>query len=144
MTGMKLVRAEGPLLDQILDLTHPIWADGLSRHNYARFNDAQMRTPWGKDRLRRFALVDDDGRLLTSAKRYDVTVRLDGREIEAIALGAVFTPEDERGNGYAPVLIERLIEAAREDGAELADSLFGDRHPILSAARFHDRYRKGS
>ena len=120
MTGMKLVRAEGPLLDQILDLTHPIWADGLSRHNYARFNDAQMRTPWGKDRLRRFALVDDDGRLLTSAKRYDVTVRLDGREIEAIALGAVFTPEDERGNGYAPVLIERLIEAAREDGAELA------------------------
>ena len=62
-----------------------------------------MRTPWGKDRLRRFALVDDDGRLLTSAKRYDVTVRLDGREIEAIGLGAVFTPEDERGNGYAPV-----------------------------------------
>ena len=120
MTGMKLVRAEGPLLDQILDLTFPIWADGLSRHNYARYNDAQMRTPWGKDRLGRFALVDRDGRLLTSAKRYDVTVRLDGREIEAIALGAVFTPEEERGNGYAPVLIERLIDAAREDGAELA------------------------
>jgi len=120
MTGMKLVRAEGAVLQQILDRTHPIWADGLSPHAYGRFNDAQMRTPWGKDRLKRYALVDDGGKVLTSAKRYDLTVRLDGREIEAVGLGAVFTPEEERGNGYAPIIIERLIDAARQDGAELA------------------------
>src|SRR5687768_14736186 len=108
MTGMKLVRAEGPILQQILEQTHPIWADGLSLHAYGRFNDAQMRTPWGKDRLRRYALVDDAGKVLTSAKRYDVTIRIDGREIEAVGLAALFTPEEERGNGYAPTIIERL------------------------------------
>jgi GNAT superfamily N-acetyltransferase len=119
MTGMKLVRAEGPLLQQILARTHPIWADGLTPHAYARYNDAQMRTAWGTERLRRYALVDG-GRLLTTAKRYDLTVRLDGREIEAVGIGAVFTPQEERGNGYASLIIERLIDAAREDGAELA------------------------
>src|SRR5688572_27449457 len=98
MTGMNLVAAEGLVLEQILDLTHPLWADGLTRENYARYNQAQMRTPWGKERLRRYALVADDGRLLTSAKRYDLTVRLDGRDVEAVGFGAVFTPEDERGN----------------------------------------------
>jgi GNAT superfamily N-acetyltransferase len=120
MTGMKLVRAEGAVLQQILDLTHPIWADGLSAHNYARYNDAQMRTPWGRNSLHRYALIDDAGRLLTTAKRYDLTVRLDGREIAAVGFGAVFTPEDERGNGYAARIIERLIDTARHEGAELA------------------------
>ena len=117
---MQLVRAEGVVLQQILEATHPLWADGLSPHAYARYNDAQMRTPWGKDRLRRYALVDEAGRLLSTAKRYDLAVRLDGREIEAVGLAAVFTPLEERGNGYAPVIIERLIDAARADGAELA------------------------
>src|ERR687891_2504147 len=99
MTGMKLVRAEGLVLQQILARTHPIWADGLTPHAYARYNDAQMRTAWGTERLRRYALVDDGGRLLTTAKRYDLTVRLDGCEIAAVGIGALFTPEEERGNG---------------------------------------------
>ena len=70
MTGMDLVVADGPLLEGILDATHPIWSDGLSRHAYARYNAGQLRTAWGSRRLHRYALVDGNGGLLSSAKRY--------------------------------------------------------------------------
>ena len=120
MTGMDLVQAEGPVLQQILDASHAIWADGLSPRAYAQYNVGQLRTPWGRRRLRRYALVDDKGDLLTSAKRYDLSVQVDGRQVEAVGIGAVFTPEEQRANGYAALIIERLLEAARRDGAELA------------------------
>ena len=117
---MDLVLAEGRILQRILDASHPLWADGLSPSAYARYNDAQLRTPWGSRRLRRYALLDDDGRLLTSAKRYALSVQLEGRQVQAVGIGAVFTPEEERGNGYAPLIIERLVDGARRDGAEIA------------------------
>jgi hypothetical protein len=117
---MNLVLAEGPCLQQILDCSHPLWADGLSPSAYARYNAAQLRTPWGSHRLRRYALIGDDGRLLTSAKRYQLSVRLDQREISAVGIAAVFTPLDERGNGYASEIIQRLVDDAQRDGAELA------------------------
>src|SRR5262245_4758866 len=120
MTGMDLVVADGPVLRQILDASHAIWADGLSPRAYAQYNAAQIRTSWGSRRLHRYALVDDDGRVLTSAKRYDMTVLLDGRKVQTVGIGALFTPEAERGQGHAPKIIERLIEAARAEGAELA------------------------
>ena len=122
---MELVRAEGRILEQILHASHPLWADGLTPRAYARYNDAQLKTAWGSRRLARYALIDQKGRLLTSAKRYDLTARVDGREIPALGIGALFTPEEERGCGYASVIIERLMEAARDDGVELA-VLFSD------------------
>ena len=67
MTPMKLVEADGPALGQILDETHGIWSDGLSRVAYERFNEAQSRTPWGRDHLRRYLLMGDDRRVLSSA-----------------------------------------------------------------------------
>ncbi len=117
---MDLVQAEGPILQQILDASHPLWADGLSPRAYAQYNVGQLRTPWGRRHLCRHALVDHNGQVLTSAKRYDLSIQLDGRRVEAVGIGAVFTPEDQRANGYAPLIIERLVEAARRDGAELA------------------------
>lgn len=117
---MQLVPAEGPLLRQVLDASHGIWSDGLAPHAYAQFNAAQLRTPWGAAHLRRFALVDDEGRLLTSAKRYQFRVRLEGRAVEAVGIGAVFTPEAQRGKGYAREIISRLVADAAAHGAELA------------------------
>ena len=81
---MQLIHAEGAMLAQILDEPFPIWHEGLTRINYERWNVAQMRTPWGHDHLRRLALVDDAGRLLSSLKRYRFTVRL-AREDQTIA-----------------------------------------------------------
>ena len=46
------------ILDRILDDTHELWSDGLSRPNYAKAWAAQLKTPWGQSHLDRVALVD--------------------------------------------------------------------------------------
>ena len=115
----KVVEAEGSVLDRILDDTHNIWNDGLTRLSYGRFFSAQVATPWGKTHLRRFALVDGD-ELLASAKLYAFEAVLDGRPIRVAGVGAVFTSPARRGRGSARELMERLLERAAADGADLA------------------------
>ena len=117
---MKVIVAEGPLLDQITSLTYDIWHEGLSERAYSQWNAAQMRTPWGRTHLQRLALVDVSGRLLATAKRYRYRMRLDGRVGWMSGIGAVFTPPLQRGKGYASQLIEQLLEIERKDGALLA------------------------
>jgi len=117
---MRVVVAEGEILGEIIDATYPIWSEGLTRDGYARWNAAQMRTTWGKDHLRRFALLDDRGRWLATAKRYQWPIRLDGVNGIMCGFGAVFTRTEERGRGYAKVIIEQLIDRAREEGAAVA------------------------
>jgi GNAT superfamily N-acetyltransferase len=114
-----LVRATGPLLERILDDTFPTWGEGLSRASYGRWNVAQERTEWGSRRLARWALVDRD-ELLASAKRYDLMCRIDGREVRAVGIGAVFTPPARRGRGHARAIIETICQRAKADGAEVA------------------------
>jgi len=130
---MPLVVAEGPLLERILDLTFPIWNEGLSRHAYGQWNTAQTKTPWGRERLRRFALLDDSGELLASAKQYRHDIRLDGREGWMAGFGAVFTPPEARGRGSATRLLQMMMERARGEGALLA-SLFSE-----IGAQFYER-----
>jgi GNAT superfamily N-acetyltransferase len=117
---MKLVVAEGPLLDHIVSLTFDIWNEGLNERGYSQWNAAQMRTPWGREHLHRVALVDDAGQLLATAKRYRLRIRLDGRDGWMVGIGAVFTPPALRGKGYASQLVEQLLEMARKEGAILA------------------------
>ena len=117
---MRLTLAEGAVLDQILDESHSIWSDGLTRQAYGRYNAAQTRTPWGSSHLRRFALVGDGNAVLSSAKRYDLDARLDGRDVKVVGIGAVYTPQDHRGQGYARCIIDELTLAAADEGAELA------------------------
>ena len=45
---------------------------------------------------------------------------LDGRPIQIAGLGAVFTSPASRGRGAARDLIERMLERAEADGADLA------------------------
>ena len=105
--------------EQILDQTHRIWSDGLSRRQYGRYNLAQMRTPWGSRHLQRLALVEGT-RLLASAKRYDLAAVLDGRPVAVVGIGAVFTPPELRGRGHGQQMVRSLIARARSDGADLA------------------------
>ena len=122
---MQIVPAEGALLERILDVTFPIWHEGLTRAGYAQWNAAQLRTPWGRDHLQRLALVSDDGALLASAKRYRFDIRLDGEDARMCGIGAVVTPPELRGRGYARQLIDRLVEHERQAGSSLA-SLFSE------------------
>jgi GNAT superfamily N-acetyltransferase len=115
----KLVDAEGWILDRILDDTYAIWNDGLTRPAYARFFAAQAGTPWGRQHLRRFALVDGD-EVVASAKVYRFEALVDGRPIQVAGLGAVFTAPAARGRGAARELIDQLLERTAVEGADLA------------------------
>ncbi len=116
---MEVVPAEGRYLEQILDASFATWGEGLSRSGYEKFNVAQRRTIWGARHLQRFALVDGD-EVLASAKSYSISGRLDGRDVLIAGLGAVFTPPEHRGRGYARALIERMLARAARSGASLA------------------------
>jgi len=131
---MPLVVAHGPLLDQIVDLTYPIWNEGLTRRAYAQWNAAQMGTSWGREHLARVALVDDAGALLATAKRYQFRVTLDGREARAVGIGAVFTPDPLRHRGHASRLIELLVDEATTRGDALA-ILFSEIDPAFYERR---------
>jgi predicted N-acetyltransferase YhbS len=117
---MRLVVAEGELLERILDSTYPVWHDGLSRRAYSQWNAAQLRTPWGRERLTRLALVDDAGGVLASLKRYRYDVRINAREGWMCGIGAVLTVPEHRRRGHASALIEQVLADARRDGALVA------------------------
>lgn len=116
---MRLVPASGAVLTQILDETFPLWGEGLSRRGYEQWNLAQRQTPWGRRHLTRLALVDGDT-IVATAKRYDLTMTLNGRATRTLGIGAVFTPKSMRGRGHATALVHALEAAARADGLEAA------------------------
>ena len=103
----------------ILDATHKIWHDGSDATRVRALYAAQLATPWGRRALRRLALVDGAD-VLASAKLYPFDAMLDRRPIRVAGLGAVFTQPAHRGRGAARELIERLLEKAAADGADLA------------------------
>jgi GNAT superfamily N-acetyltransferase len=127
---MPVVVAEGELLERVLDLTFPVWHEGLTRQAYSRWNAVQARMPWARSRLRRFALLDDAGDLIASLKRYRYDIRLDGRDGWMCGLGAVFTQPDQRGRGHASELIGHVLESERREGALLA-GLFSEIGPAF-------------
>ncbi|HKW00333.1 MAG TPA: GNAT family N-acetyltransferase [Vicinamibacterales bacterium] len=116
---MRLVTAEAGVLTEILDGTYPIWGEGLSRDAYEKWNRAQMETIWGRANLRRVALTDG-GRVLSSAKRYDLEALSGGRRARVLGIGAVFTDPSLRGQGHAAALVEAMIADAAARGCELA------------------------
>lgn len=125
----QVVPATGSVLEQVLDDTHPLWGDGLPRANYARAWEAQLRTAWGRQHLDRVALVDGP-HVLSSAKRYDFSLRIDGRIRRVLGLGAVFTAPAHRGRGCARELLSRLLDTAVTEGQEFA-MLFSEIAPAF-------------
>ena len=124
-----VVPATGPILEQVLNDTFPLWNDGLSRQNYAKQWAAQLKTPWGQSHLDRVALVDGP-HVMASAKRYDLSLRIDGRIRRALGIGAVFTAPAHRGRGCARELLTRLLDTAVTDGQEFA-VLFSEISPAF-------------
>ncbi len=116
---MSVITATGATLEHILDGTYPIWNEGISREAYSRWNLGQMATPWGREHLRRVALVDGD-QVLASAKRYDFVGHFGGDPVPVMGIGAVFTPGESRGRGHARTLLEQMLADASARGCGFA------------------------
>ena len=125
----QVVPATGAVLEQVLNDTFPLWNDGLSRDNYGKAWAAQLKTPWGRHHLDRVALVDGP-HVLSSAKRYDLSLRIDGRIRRVLGVGAVFTATAHRGRGCARELLTRMLDTAVAEGQEFA-MLFSEIAPAF-------------
>ncbi len=117
--SLKITPAVGAVLERVLDDSFSLWSDGLSRAHYAKSWAAQLKTPWGTAHLDRVALVDGP-HVVSSAKRYDLSLRLDGRIRRVLGIGAVFTAPAYRGRGSARELLARMLETAVTEGQEFA------------------------
>lgn len=113
---MTVTVADPAVHEQVLDLTYPLWGEGLTRQAYGTWNRGQMSTPWGRTHLERVALVDA-GQVLSSAKRYHFDAVVSGVRERVVGVGAVFTPPASRGQGHARVLIEEMLSQAARAGA---------------------------
>jgi GNAT superfamily N-acetyltransferase len=126
---LQVVPVTGSILEFVLNDTHPLWGDGLSREHYGKEWAAQLKTAWGQQHLDRVALVDGP-HVLSSAKRYDLSIRIDGRIRRVVGIGAVFTAPAHRGRGYARELITRMLDTAVTEGQEFA-MLFSEIAPAF-------------
>ena len=119
-----VIRAEGRILERVLDSAHSRVSEGLSRHAYGQFEAAQMRTAWGRRHRRRVALVDGDT-VLASAVQYDLHAVLDRQRVRVRGIADV-VPRPFPAGGPAQELLERLLEPGARGGAAMA-LLFADR-----------------
>jgi hypothetical protein len=113
-----VVPVDQAILDRIVEAT-PLAACGLSREAFARYHAAQAKTAWAVGHRRAFALVHGDD-VLAAAERYDLAGTLDGRPIGICAIAALFNGRHDDAQDHRGALLERLLEQATRDGADLA------------------------
>jgi predicted N-acetyltransferase YhbS len=113
----------------VLPHSAAMWAEGRTFDDYAADFRAVATTGFGKRRFRTlgFAL---DGALVASCKRYQREVRCGERQMRAAGIGAVFTPQEFRGRGYATAFLGALLDAERAAGTDLV-FLFSDIQPAF-------------
>ena len=92
-----VIPAQGEILGRVLDSSHSISSEGLSRHAYRQFDAAQLRTAWGRHHQRRFALMEGDD-LLASAVQYELAAVLDQQAVRVCGIGSIFS-EPAYGDG---------------------------------------------
>jgi hypothetical protein len=113
----------------VLPATFDLWGDGRTFDRYAEDFRSVAGSAYGKRRPFTVGLRED-GRIVCSCKNYDRELRANDRPLRATGIGAVFTPESERGRGFASVMFGAMLDAEREAGRDLA-FLYSDIHPAF-------------
>jgi predicted N-acetyltransferase YhbS len=113
----------------VLPQSSALWAGARSFDEYAGEFLATANSGWGKRRFRTLGLRVS-GELVASCKRYERALRCGERTYKAAGIGAVFTPEELRGRGYATALLGAFLDAERDAGTDLT-YLFSDIHPVF-------------
>jgi GNAT superfamily N-acetyltransferase len=117
---------------EVLPLTAPLWAGRRSFAQYAEQTLEIARGVYGRRSYRTVGLYDGK-RLLASFKRFERTMREGSLRRRAFGIGAVFTPQEYRGRGYASVLLASALDEAKKNRYDLA-YLFSDIRPQFYAA----------
>jgi hypothetical protein len=113
-----VVRAEGPILERVLDATYPASHQGLSRRAFIASDAALRKTAWAADHQRRYALVDRDD-VLASAKRYELSGTFARRVLRICGIGEVCSDPALGNMDHTRVLVEHLVDDARRNAADI-------------------------
>lgn len=113
---------------EVLPHTHALWGSNLSYEAYESRTLAFANSGYGRRSFRTYALAGDDSRVLASFKWYERRARLETKELRAVGIGAVFTPAEFRGRGFASAMLAGALDLARSQRSDLA-FLFSDIHP---------------
>lgn len=113
--------------ERVLPLTEPLWAHGRSFEAYVAQTTQLAHTPYGRKSYRTLALSEGCN-ILATFKRYERDARVGDEQLHAIGIGAVFTPEPHRGQGFASAMLGMALDEARVSGIDFA-FLFSDIHP---------------
>jgi len=100
----------------VLRESHALWGAGLSVADYVGMWEEMADSRWGRAWYSWRALVDDEGRVLSSLKLYRPMLRLGEATGRAAAIGAVFTPRGYRRRGHAAALIRATCDEAGRRG----------------------------
>ncbi len=106
-----------------------MWAAGRTHDQYIGDFHELAASSYGKRRFRTLGVVID-GRIVASCKRYERELRCGDRTYTAVGIGAVFTPPDLRGRGYATAMLGAFLDSERARGTDLV-FLFSDIHPAF-------------
>ncbi|MBV9334093.1 MAG: GNAT family N-acetyltransferase, partial [Candidatus Eremiobacteraeota bacterium] len=117
---------------EVLPLTASLWGGARTFDAYVAQTLEIARGPYGRRYYRTLGLYDGTT-LVASFKRYERTIRHETQSLRAVGFGAVFTPEEYRGRGYASVMVATALDAARADGHDVA-FLFSDIRPQFYTA----------
>ncbi|MBV9264235.1 MAG: GNAT family N-acetyltransferase [Candidatus Eremiobacteraeota bacterium] len=116
---------------EVLPLTAPLWAGRRTEREYVAHTLELTRTAYGRRSYATMGLYDGK-RLVASHKRYERTLQQESQTLGAVGFGAVFTPEELRGRGYASLMLASALDVARDRGLDLA-YLFSDIRPQFYA-----------
>ncbi|MGC2128825.1 MAG: GNAT family N-acetyltransferase [Candidatus Aquilonibacter sp.] len=116
---------------EVLPRTAELWAGERTPDRYIAQTGEIARCGYGRRHYRTIGLYEDK-RLLASFKRYERTLRAGGERLRAIGIGAVFTPTELRGRGYASAMLAMELDRSRSEGADIA-FLFSDIRPEFYA-----------
>jgi hypothetical protein len=131
LQGPTVVRAEGATLGRVLDATYPVLHHGLSRRAFTTADAALRTTAWGFGHRRHYALVEGAD-VLASAHQYDLSGMLGRQALRICGIGDVCSGPAHEGVNHARVLIDRLVDDARHNGADLA-VIFSSAEAMLPA-----------
>jgi predicted N-acetyltransferase YhbS len=113
--------------EAVLPLTESLWGHGRTLQTYREQTAELSQTAYGRKSYRTIAL-SDGGNILATFKRYERDARAGNERLRAIGIGAVFTPESYRGQGFASAMLAMALDDARASGVDFA-FLFSDIHP---------------
>ena len=111
----------------VLPLTATLWAGRRDFERYVAQTEELACSGYGRRHYRMLGFYDD-ATLLASMKRYERAIHFGEHRLRAVGIGAVFTPEEFRGRGYASAMLAMLLDQSHEQGYDVA-YLFSDIRP---------------